>query len=60
MQNTRSGPAAGAVIKLAPGKYKVEATLLNNQGGGTYGATFSPPSTGQRRVVLQFKLPPNQ
>ena len=51
---------AWVLFKLAPGTYKIEATLLNNQGGGVHGATFSPPATGQKRVVLQFKLPPNQ
>lgn len=48
------------LFKLAPGNYRVDATLLNNQGGGTRSATFSPPATGQKRVVLQFKLQPNQ
>ena len=48
------------LFKLAPGNYKVDATLLYNQGGGTRSATFSPPATGQKRVVLQFKLPANQ
>jgi hypothetical protein len=45
---------------LPPGDYKVDATLLNNQGGGTRSAEFSPPAEGQKRVVLQFKLQPNQ
>jgi hypothetical protein len=48
------------LFKLAPGSYKVDASLLNNQGGGVSSATFSPPPTGQKRVVLQFKLPPNK
>lgn len=48
------------LFKLAPGKYRVDATLLYNQGGGTRSASFSPPPTGQKRVVLQFKLQPNQ
>ena len=43
-------------LQAAPGNYKVDATLLNNQGGGTRSATFSPPAKGQKRVVLQFKL----
>jgi len=48
------------LFKLGPGDYKVDATLLYNQGGGTRSATFSPPGHGQKRVVLQFKLAPNQ
>ena len=48
------------LFKLAPGNYTVAATLLNGQGGGERSAAFSPPATGQKRVVLQFKLPPNQ
>jgi hypothetical protein len=48
------------LFKLDPGDYKVDATLLNNQGGGTQSATVSPSATGQKRVVLDFKLPANQ
>jgi hypothetical protein len=48
------------LFKVAPGSYTVDATLLNNQGGGTRRAEFSPPAKGQKRVVLQFKLQPNQ
>jgi len=48
------------LFKLAPGSYHVEASLLNNQGGGARSAEFSPPAHGQKRVVLQFKLQPNQ
>jgi hypothetical protein len=48
------------LFKLAPGNYKVDASLLNGQGGGIRSATFSPPATGQKRVVLQFKLQANQ
>ena len=48
------------LFKLAPGTYRVDATLLYNQGGGTRRAVFSPPARGQKRVVLQFKLQPNQ
>lgn len=51
---------AWVLFKLAPGNYRVDATLLYNQGGGTRSASFSPPATGQKRVVLQFKLQPNQ
>ena len=48
------------LFKLPPGSYRVEVSLLNNQGGGARSATFSPPAHGQKRVVLQFKLQPNQ
>ncbi len=48
------------LFKLDPGKYRVDATLLYNQGGGTKNAAFVAPATGQKRVVLQFKLQPNQ
>ncbi|HUO91711.1 MAG TPA: hypothetical protein VMU22_02265 [Rhizomicrobium sp.] len=48
------------LFKLPPGEYRVEASLLNNQGGGVTSAAFSPPAHGQKRVVLQFKLQPNQ
>jgi hypothetical protein len=48
------------LFKVGPGNYKVDATLLNNQGGGTRSAMISPPASGQKRVVLQFKLQPNQ
>ncbi len=48
------------LFKLAPGNYTVAATLLYGQGGGERSANFSPPKTGQKRVVLQFKLPPNK
>lgn len=48
------------LFKLKPGaNYKVEATLLYNQGGGTQSAAITVPATGQKRVVLQFKLQPN-
>jgi len=48
------------LFRIPPGSYHVEATLLNNQGGGARSAEFSPPAHGQKRVVLQFKLNPNQ
>jgi hypothetical protein len=51
---------AWVLFKLEPGNYRVDATLLYNQGGGSRSAAFSPPATGQRRVVLQFKVSPNQ
>jgi hypothetical protein len=48
------------LFKLAPGSYRVDANLLSGQGGGTKSATFAPPASGQKRVVLQFNLQPNQ
>jgi hypothetical protein len=49
------------LFKLAPGSYKVTAKLTGNQGGGAArSATFSPPATGQKRVVIQFPKQPNQ
>jgi hypothetical protein len=48
------------LFKLPPGSYKVSASLLYNQGGGTKSATFSPPASGQKRVVIQFPKQPNQ
>ena len=42
------------LFKLAPGKYHVNAKLTGQQGGGTASAMFSPPSHGQKRVVLRF------
>lgn len=48
------------LFRIPPGSYKVDASLLNNQGGGVRSGEFSPPAHGQKRVVLQFKLGPNQ
>ena len=48
------------LFKLAPGSYRVNATLMGQPGGGTSSATFSPPRSGQKRVVLGFHIPPNQ
>jgi hypothetical protein len=48
------------LFQVRPGSYKVTATLTGDQGGGTSSATFSPPAKGQKRVVLDFKLKPNQ
>jgi hypothetical protein len=47
------------LFQVGPGTYKVTATLTGNQGGGPSSATFSPPATGQKRVILDFKLPAN-
>jgi hypothetical protein len=51
---------AWVLFKVPPGSYRVEASLLNNQGGGVRSAEFSPPAHGQKRVELQFKLGANQ
>lgn len=48
------------LFKLAPGSYKVTAKLMNNQSGAAKSATFSPPKTGQKRVVIQFPKQANQ
>jgi hypothetical protein len=48
------------LFRVGPGTYKVTATLTQQQGGGTSSATFSPPSTGQKRVVLGFHIKANQ
>lgn len=47
------------LFKLASGRYKVTASLLDQQGGGTSSAIFSPPASGQKRVVLGFRLAAN-
>ncbi|MGH6871465.1 MAG: hypothetical protein ACREHE_08160 [Rhizomicrobium sp.] len=41
--------------------YKVAATLTRQDGakGDTRSATFTPPATGQKRVVIQFPVTPN-
>jgi hypothetical protein len=48
------------LFKLAPGRYKVTATLTGQAEVGTSSAIFSPPAGGQKRVVLGFRLPANQ
>jgi hypothetical protein len=50
------------LFKLAPGSYKVSAALTRQDGakGDTKSATFSPPASGQKRVVIQFPVTANQ
>ena len=48
------------LFQLKSGTYKVTATLMSQSGGGTSSATFSPPRSGQKRVVLDFSVKPNQ
>jgi hypothetical protein len=50
-----SGP--WVLFQLKPGTYKVTATITDQPGAGTRSATFSPPATGQKRVVIQFPTP---
>jgi len=46
-------PASWVLFKLAPGKYKVTASIGSGP-GDTADADFSPPAKGQKRVVLRF------
>jgi hypothetical protein len=52
--------APWVLFRLDPGSYKVTATLMAQPGGGTSSATFTAPKSGQKRVVLDFKVAPNQ
>jgi len=47
------------LFQVGPGAYKVTATLTGQQSAPPATATFSPPSKGQKRVVLDFKMPAN-
>lgn len=46
---------AWVLFQLSPGSYKISATLLNHPGEPARSASFSPPASGQKRVVLEFK-----
>ncbi|HEX3429832.1 MAG TPA: hypothetical protein VHT03_03015 [Rhizomicrobium sp.] len=48
------------LFRLEPGTYKVSASLMSQPGGGTASATFAAPRSGQKRVVLDFSIKPNQ
>ncbi|HEX3653961.1 MAG TPA: hypothetical protein VHU18_14170 [Rhizomicrobium sp.] len=48
------------LLRVKPGNYKVSATLTDQPGSGERSATFSPPASGQKRVVIQFPIQPNQ
>jgi hypothetical protein len=48
------------LLGVLPGTYRVSATLLSQPGGGTASATFTTPTSGQKRVGLQFPLAQNQ
>jgi len=45
------------LFQLKPGSYKVTATITDQPGAGTRSAMFSPPASGQKRVVIQFPTP---
>jgi hypothetical protein len=48
------------LFKLPKGSYKISATILDQANLGEHSATFSPPASGQKRVIIQFPKPPNQ
>jgi len=48
------------LFRLKPGTYTVSATLTEQQSSGERSATFSPPASGQKRVVIQFPIQPNK
>ena len=48
------------LLRVKPGNYKVSATITDQPGSGERSATFSPPASGQKRVVIQFPIQPNQ
>lgn len=52
-------PGAWVLFRLEPGAYKVTATLTGEP-GGTSSASFLPPRSGQKRVVLDFAVKPDQ
>ncbi|MGH6888431.1 MAG: carboxypeptidase-like regulatory domain-containing protein [Rhizomicrobium sp.] len=51
---------AWVLFRVPPGMYRVTARLFAQPGGGTASATFAAPASGQKRVVLDFSLGPNQ
>jgi hypothetical protein len=51
---------AWVLFRVPPGIYKVSASLLSQPGGGMARATFAAPASGQKRIVLDFSLGPNQ
>jgi len=49
------------LFQLPSGNYKVSASLLDHPDQPIESARFSPPRSGQMRVVLEFSgVPPNQ
>jgi hypothetical protein len=52
---------AWVLFQLPAGKYSVSATLLYHPEQPARSASFSPPASGQKRVVLEFKgVNPNE
>ena len=51
---------AWVLFKFGPGTYKVSATVTDQPGAGERSATFSPPASGQKRVILDYHVAPNQ
>ena len=52
---------AWVLFQLPAGQYTVTATLPDYPDEPARGASFSPPATGQKRVVLEFPgIKPNQ
>jgi len=47
------------LFKLKGGAYKVSASLKDEPNAGTHSASFSPPASGQKRVVIRFPMPAN-
>jgi len=48
------------LFKLSPGgDYVVAATLTDNPNAGERKTAFTVPASGQKRVVIEFPLPPN-
>jgi hypothetical protein len=46
---------------LKPGTtYKVSATITDQPGAGEKSVSFTPPSSGQKRVVIQYPVAPGQ
>lgn len=46
---------------LKPGaSYKIAATIIDQVGAGEKSATFTPPTSGQKRVVIQYPVAPGQ
>jgi hypothetical protein len=41
---------------LKPGSYKVSATITDQPGAGEKSVMFSPPATGQKRVVIEYPV----
>ncbi len=52
---------AWVLFQLPDGKYSVTASLIEHKDQPPRSASFSPPASGQKRVVLEFKgVNPNE